>query len=51
MITKKTETLINRIPTGDFIYRWSPDGKAFTYQSALNDSISDYYKNNHVVHI
>jgi dipeptidyl aminopeptidase/acylaminoacyl peptidase len=45
--TKKTETLISN-PTGDFLSRWSPDGRAFVYQSALNDSISDYYKNNRV---
>lgn len=45
--TKKTETLISN-PTGDFINRWSPDGKAFAYESNLNDSISDFYKNNRV---
>jgi dipeptidyl aminopeptidase/acylaminoacyl peptidase len=43
--TKKTETLVSN-PTGDFISRWSPDGKAFVYQSALTDSVSNYYKNN-----
>jgi len=43
--TKKTETLVSN-PTGDYLSRWSPDGKAFIYQSSLNDSISDYYKNN-----
>lgn len=43
--TKKIDTLVQH-PTGDFISRWSPDGKAFVYQSAVNDSISDYYKNN-----
>lgn len=43
--TKKTDTLISN-PTGDNIGRWSPDGKAFVYQSSVNDSISDYYKNN-----
>ena len=43
--TKKTDTLVSN-PTGDYISRWSPDGKAFVYQSAVNDSVSDYYKNN-----
>jgi dipeptidyl aminopeptidase/acylaminoacyl peptidase len=43
--TKKTEMLVSN-PTGDFISRWSPDGKAFVYQTALTDSVSDYYKNN-----
>jgi dipeptidyl aminopeptidase/acylaminoacyl peptidase len=43
--TKKMDTLVNN-PRTDNIGRWSPDGKAFVYQSAVNDSISDYYKNN-----
>ncbi len=45
--TQKTDPLVSN-PTGDFLYRWSPDGKAFVYRSALNDSVSDYYKNNHL---
>jgi dipeptidyl aminopeptidase/acylaminoacyl peptidase len=43
--TKKLDTLVSN-PTGDYPGRWSPDGKAFVYQSSVNDSISDYYKNN-----
>jgi dipeptidyl aminopeptidase/acylaminoacyl peptidase len=43
--TKKTETLVSNT-TGDYINRWSPDGRSFIYESNLNDSISDYYKNN-----
>jgi dipeptidyl aminopeptidase/acylaminoacyl peptidase len=45
--TKKMETLISN-PTGDYLNRWSPDGRSFAYESSLNDSISDYYKNNRV---
>ncbi|WP_207512989.1 S9 family peptidase [Longitalea luteola] len=43
--TKKIDTLVSN-PTSDFNGRWSPDGRAFIYQSAVNDSVSDYYKNN-----
>lgn len=45
--TKKMESLVQN-PTGDYLNRWSPDGRSFTYESNLNDSISDYYKNNRV---
>lgn len=45
LATKNIDTLVSN-PTGDAISRWSPDGKAFVYQSSLNDSISDFYKNN-----
>lgn len=45
--TKKMETLVSN-PTGDYLNRWSPDGRSFTYESSLNDSISEYYKNNRV---
>ena len=43
--TKKITTLISN-PTGDFFNRWSPDGTEFIYGSAVNDSVSNYYKNN-----
>jgi dipeptidyl aminopeptidase/acylaminoacyl peptidase len=43
--TKKTNTLISN-PTGDFINRWNAEGTAFVYSSSLNDSTSNYYKNN-----
>ncbi|KIC95301.1 S9 family peptidase [Flavihumibacter solisilvae] len=43
--TKKTDTLVKN-PTGDFFGRWNTDGTAFTYSSAVNDSVSNYYKNN-----
>lgn len=43
--TKEMNTVIKN-PTGDFFNQWSPDGSAFVYGSQVNDSTSDYYKNN-----
>jgi dipeptidyl aminopeptidase/acylaminoacyl peptidase len=43
--TKKMDTLVKN-PTGDFFSRWSPDGNAFVYGSSLNDSTTNFYKNN-----
>ena len=43
--SKKMTTIISN-PTGDFFNRWNPDGTAFIYGSAVNDSITDFYKNN-----
>ncbi len=45
--TKKMTTIISN-PTGDFFNRWSPDGSAFVYGSAVNDSVTNYFKNNHL---
>ncbi len=43
--TRKMTTVISN-PTGDFFNRWNPDGTAFAYGSSVNDSITDYFKNN-----
>ncbi|HZH95923.1 MAG TPA: S9 family peptidase [Flavisolibacter sp.] len=43
--TKKITTLVSN-PTGDFFSRWSPDGTAFVYGSSVNDSVTNFYKNN-----
>ncbi len=43
--TKKMTTVISN-PVGDFFNVWSPDGNAFVYSSLVDDSISNYYKNN-----
>ena len=45
--TKKMTIVISN-PTGDFFNRWNPDGTAFIYGSSVNDSITDYFKNNHL---
>jgi len=43
--TKNMTTLISN-PVGDFFNVWSPDGKAFVYSSLIDDSVSNFYKNN-----
>ena len=43
--TKKMTTVVNN-PAGDFFSRWSPDGKSFVYTSAVDDSLTNFYKNN-----
>lgn len=43
--TKKMTTVISN-PTGDFFNRWNSEGTAFVYGSAVNDSITDFFKNN-----
>lgn len=45
VVTKKMTTVISN-PTGDFFNVWSPDGTAFVYGSAVNDSTTEYFKNN-----
>jgi dipeptidyl aminopeptidase/acylaminoacyl peptidase len=42
--TKKINTLIDN-PAGDFLSAWAPDGKSFIYSTDLNDSVSNFYKN------
>ena len=43
--TKKMTTVVSNA-TGDNFNYWSPDGTAFVYGSQVNDSITDFYKNN-----
>lgn len=43
--TKKMTTLVSN-PTGDFFSRWNPEGTAFLYSSSVNDSTTNFYKNN-----
>jgi len=45
-VANKQVSLLVTNPTGDFFSRWSPDGSAFIYNSSLNDSTTNYYKNN-----
>ena len=45
--TKKITPLITN-PVGDFFSVWSPDGKAFVYSSLIDDSVSNFYKNNRI---
>lgn len=43
--TRKMTTVVSN-PTGDFFNEWSPDGTAFVYGSTVNDSVTNYFKNN-----
>ena len=43
--TKKMTTIISN-PTGDFFNVWNPEGTAFVYGSSVNDSVTNYFKNN-----
>jgi dipeptidyl aminopeptidase/acylaminoacyl peptidase len=33
-------------PAGDQLIKWSPDGGSLLYSSSVNDTVSEYYKNN-----
>lgn len=43
--TKKTTPLVQN-PAGDFLAAWSPDSKRILFTSSVDDTISNYYKNN-----
>jgi dipeptidyl aminopeptidase/acylaminoacyl peptidase len=43
--TKKMTTVVEN-PTGDFFNNWNPDGTAFVYGSQVNDSVTNFFKNN-----
>src|ERR1700722_214730 len=45
MTTHKVNTTI-AAPAGNQLIAWSPDGNSLLYSSSVNDSTSDYYKNN-----
>ena len=45
--TKEFKSLISN-PSADFFEKWSPDGKAFLYGSALDNRTSNYYENNKI---
>ena len=42
---KKITPLISN-PAADFFIRWNPEGTAFVYTSTVNDSLTQFYKNN-----
>ncbi len=43
--SKKMTTVVSN-PTGDFFNQWNPEGSAFVYGSTVNDSVTNYFKNN-----
>jgi dipeptidyl aminopeptidase/acylaminoacyl peptidase len=45
-IATKKMTIVISNAVGDFFNVWSPDGKAFVYSSLIDDSVSNFYKNN-----
>jgi dipeptidyl aminopeptidase/acylaminoacyl peptidase len=45
--TKKMTTVVSNA-TGDFFNDWNFDGSAFVYSSTLTDSITSFFKNNHL---
>lgn len=42
----KTITPLVSNPAADAFIRWNPDGTEFIYNSSVNDSVSQFYKNN-----
>ncbi len=45
LATKKMSTVVEN-PTGDFFNNWNPEGTAFVYGSQVDDSVTNYFKNN-----
>jgi len=45
LTTRKVTTTIAD-PAGDQLIAWSPDGSSLLYSSSINDTTSNYYKNN-----
>lgn len=45
-IENKSLKTIVKNPAGDFFQNWSPDGKSLLYTSSVNDTITQYFKNN-----
>ncbi len=48
--SKKVASLVKN-PAGDVFSLWSPDSKEILYQSAVADTVSQYYKNNRLFRI
>lgn len=45
--TGSMKTIVQN-PSSDFFQLWSPDSKQIAYTSAINDTVSQYYKNSRV---
>ncbi len=50
-VSSKKVSLLVKNPTGDNFTAWSPDAKEILFQSTLNDSTSNFYKNNRLFRI
>ena len=47
MDDKKIKTIISN-PGADFIQGWNPENKSILFSSTVNDTVTDYYKNNRI---
>lgn len=45
-VDSKTVTPVVSNPSGDFFSKWNPDGSAFVYRSLVDDSVTNFYRNN-----
>lgn len=45
--SKKVEMIINNRSSDNFL-QWNKDGKSFVYSTFYNDTVSNFYKNNHI---
>ncbi|MEO5583232.1 MAG: S9 family peptidase [Saprospiraceae bacterium] len=44
---KTSKTILQNL-SGDYVQGWSPDSKFILYSSAVNDTVTTYYKNNRI---
>jgi dipeptidyl aminopeptidase/acylaminoacyl peptidase len=47
-VASKTSKTIIKNPAGDFFQGWAADSKQFLYSSSLDDSVTNFYKNNKI---
>lgn len=45
--SKRLKTIVKNL-AGDFFQQWSPDGKSILFTSSVNDTVTNYFKNNRV---
>ncbi|WP_419211750.1 prolyl oligopeptidase family serine peptidase [Maribacter sp. X9] len=49
--SSKSHTTLVKNPSSDGLIDWSPDGKSILYQTNLSDTISNFYRNEHLFRI
>lgn len=47
-IASKSISPLVQNPAGDFLAAWAPDSRRILYTSSVDDTLSNYYKNNQV---
>ncbi|MBG0859726.1 MAG: S9 family peptidase [Bacteroidales bacterium] len=50
-VASKKITLLVKNPSGDNLNRWSPDSREILYKSSVDDTVSNYYKNDKLFRI